>query len=303
MIPGRRPPVKRTVTLRRTDRIYSRPPNDMDDPTVSKPAAPMRLAVPPLRKTLAGAYFTRRALFLSLPVLVALYLSFLDTPLAIFRWYSTHYIAQELRARFVTSLWLAAAVLMSFFFSIGTLKNVLRVARIAPGTLRHETEGKAHPFFRWLGRSQILAVCLVATFAVLFVLSCYPSAILQEITVIVTGVPLVLLIASSDYAMYRAFQCADECTFLPEEAKEVAHLRQVLGDSGRILVYVDAPVLMGLLLITSLKLSWHFHPAGIERLYIVGFTGGAIAMHLILGNLISLLLEYLDRTVFVAEPS
>jgi hypothetical protein len=150
---------------------------------------------------------------------------------------------------------------------------------------------------------------MVFFFVALLVFSSLPGIInkfgatietVQFCTILATGIPLVGLITFADYAMYRAFQASEACPHLEAEASERARLHDVLRDSGRMIVYVDIPILFGLVPITALKVWWHFHGDGLQSLYMLGFTGGAIAMHLILGNLISLLFEFIDReNIFV----
>jgi hypothetical protein len=251
--------------------------------------------IPTLPEMLRGAFWTRRALFLCTPIIIAIAFSFSNY---LPDWYADWYPTRQVRARFVVAIWLAAAVAMSFIFSIGTLNNILLIAQSAPQSLRKKKDNVSKSFWSWLRLSQRLSQVLLAAFVALFVAAFWPRAIVQDWTILITGIPLVTLISFCDYCMFKAYTCSNMCRYNKEELEHLKELHSVLGDSGRILIYVDVPILFGLLPITALKLYWLKYGAGLEAIYVLGFTGGAIAMHLVLGNLISLLFEYLDEAIF-----
>jgi hypothetical protein len=252
----------------------------------------------PLWQILTGAFGSWRAGFLLLPIGAAVGLSFLNFVSHLPEWYTSRYATVEVRARVVTGIWLSAAVLMSFLFSHGTLRNILKIARAVPQTLCGDSP-EAERFWGCLRRAQYSAIILLGAFLALFGFSLAPLGHWQDLVVIITGMPLVALITFGDWAMYQAFQCVECCTFKTEEEKDASTLRKVLGESGRILLCVDVVIFIGLIPITCLKVYWTFFGgAGLAAGYALGFAGGAIAMHLVLGNLMGLVLEFLDRKNF-----
>jgi hypothetical protein len=142
--------------------------------------------------------------------------------------------------------------------------------------------------------SLIVLVLLVVVGGAILLLGPNVSNFAFFVLVLWTGLIYVLLMTICDLCArhsFKRFSCLqlthDTGVALDLKARAertVQELREALGDFDRMIWYVDIPFLIGVAIILLHKL----YALGVGEGYYYGFLAGAVAMHTILANLVSL---------------
>jgi hypothetical protein len=247
----------------------------------------------PLRKILARAYLNRRAVKMMVPLLIAIALSFVPHfPGKVTQLYAKVYPTQEVHARILTSIWVAAALWMSGAFSSATVDNIIKTKEDIPEAMRRRADDMK-VFNDHLDHARRHAKRLMKLYYLLIIAALWPSR-LQDWGTILSGFPLVAYITWIDHHMRSALRGASGEHDTVFGHTRGAAMRKTLSEAGRLFFFVDVPILLGLIPITALKIYWTFVHTDAPHVYAVGFAGGVIAAHLVLGNLISLLFETVE---------